>query len=255
MEEKLDNHYDQAADEYNEAYHSGVRAKIRNRIIFSSLERLLRGESKRVLDAGGGTGFFSIPYAKKGHEVVVLDTSKRMLEKAVENARKNDVLGNVVAVGGSMDQLEFPDGCFDVILCHLAFGYTEPSKTLREFHRVLTQRGYLSLTAANKDFHVISESLKGNLIKAEKILDSSIFHQSPPGIPPIRTFTKNEIVKLCTAARFKVLHVKGIRIISDYTPELPKKTQTLENLEMKLSEKEEFSSIGRHIYLLCDKLQ
>jgi S-adenosylmethionine-dependent methyltransferase len=253
VEEKLDNNYDRLADEYDKTYHFGPRAKIRNLIIFSTLDKLLQEEPKKVLDAGGGTGFFSIPYAKKGHQVVVLDISERMLEKAVENAKKNGALTNVRTVRGSMDNLEFPDHYFDVILCHLAFGYTEPSKTLSEFHRVLTQGGYLSLTVANKDFHIINESLKGNLIEAGKILESAIFRQSPPGIPPIRTFTRSEIVKLCTDARFKVLHVKGIRIVSDYTPELPKETQTLENLEMKLSEKEEFSSIGRHMYLLCKK--
>ena len=211
---------------------------------------MLSGKPKKILDAGGGTGFYSIPFAKKGHQVTILDISEKMLEKAIEKAKENDVLECVKTVKGTMDHLNFPDCYFDVILCHLAFGYTEPSKTLSEFHRVLVKGGILSLTVVNKDFHVINEGLKGNLSKAEKILETDIFRQSPPGIPLVRTFTKSEILKLCNDTKFEVLYVKGIRIISDYISKLPEKTQALESLEMKLSEKEDFSSLGRHIYLV-----
>jgi S-adenosylmethionine-dependent methyltransferase len=252
--EQLATHYDSIARTYDDGYHTGIRAETRNQTIFSTLENLLPAEPKNILDAGGGTGFYSIPFAKKGHAVTILDISEKMLEKAIENAKENDVLERITTVQGTMDQLDFQDCHFDVILCHLAFGYTEPSKTLGEFHRVLTKGGMLSLTVTNKDFNVINEGLKGNFSESERILRSKNFLQSPPGIPLIKTFTRSEIVNLCRVARFDVLHVKGLRIISDYISKLPTETQILKSLEMKLSEKEGLSSLGRHIYLVCKKL-
>jgi S-adenosylmethionine-dependent methyltransferase len=252
-EEDLAKHYDLLSRDYNKKYHSDTKARLRNQIIFSTLEKLLPEEPKKILDAGGGTGFFSIPCAKKGHEVVILDISEKMLQKAIKNAQKNNVLERVRVVQGTMDQLNFLDCYFDFILCHLAFGYTEPSKTLSEFHRVLVKGGMLSLTVANKDFHIINHGLKGNFSEAKKILQAELFLQSPRDIPLVRTFTRNEIVKLCTAAKFELLHVKGLRIISDYISKLPQETETLERLEMKLSEKEDLSSLGRHLYLICKR--
>jgi len=256
MSAKLDElmkHYDLIAGEYDERYHSGIEAKIRNQIIFSTLESMFLGKPKRILDVAGGTGFYSIPFAKRGHMVVILDISPRMLNKAIENARKNDVLQRVNIVQGSMDQLCFHDGCFDAILCHLAFGYAEPLKTLREFVRVLVKGGILSLTVANKGFHIIREALRADFSEAQRILQTEIFLQSPAGIPLIRTFTKEEIVSFCVAAGFKVLVIKGVRIISDYLPELPKDTEILESLEMRLSELLDCVPLSRHIHVVCKK--
>jgi len=245
--------YDLLAEGYDETIHSELSAQIRNQIIFSTLDAFINRRPSKILDAGGGTGFYSIPLALKGHEITVLDISEKMLQKARENARTHGVSEKVKTIQGSMDSLEFPDSYFGVILCHLAFGYAKPSQTLSEFYRVLKDGGFLSLTVANRYFYSIKESLKGDLLKAEEILETDHFFEAPHGIPKIETFTKSEIVNLCSDANFEVLRVKGIKVVTDYLSEIPRDTKMLKRLEEKMSDIEDLSSLARHIYLICRK--
>jgi len=250
---ELAKEYDLLAEKYDETIHSDLSAEMRNRIIFSTLDEFINRKPSKILDAGGGTGFYSIPLALKGHEITVLDVSEKMLQKTHESARTHGVSEKVKTIQGSMDCLKFPDSCFGVVLCHLAFGYAKPCQTLSEFYRVLEDGGILSLTVANKYFYSIKESLKGNFLKVEEILDAAHLFEAPRGIPKIRTFTKSEIVSLCSEANFEVLRVKGIKVITDYLPEITHDTEILKRLEEKMSDIEDLSSLARHIYLICRK--
>jgi S-adenosylmethionine-dependent methyltransferase len=245
--------YDLLAEKYDETIHSNLGAEIRNRIVFHTLDEFIHQTPCKILDAGGGTGFYSIPLASKGHEITVLDVSEKMLEKALESASKHGVSERVKTVQGSMARLKFPGSSFDVILCHLAFGYTEPSQTLSEFWKVLKDGGILSLIVASKHFYCIKESLKGDFSKVKEILEAENFFEAPHGVPKIKTFTKSEIANLCLHANFEILCVKGIRVITDYLSRTPRQTGRLKALEEKMSEIEDLSSIARHIYLICRK--
>jgi S-adenosylmethionine-dependent methyltransferase len=251
--EELAKRYDLLAEEYDDEFHSDLEAKIRNQVIFSTLQKFITKKPSKILDAGGGTGFYSIPFAVKGHDITLLDISEKMLEKARRNAEKSNVSKRVKTVRGDMDHLDFPNSYFDVVLCHLAFEYvSKPLKTLREFYRVLKKDGLLSLTVVNKYSHIITEILRGNFSEAERILQVKNFFVSPRKIlPKIRTFTKGEIVNLCRDANFNILQIKGLRVMFDYLPKNLQKTGLLEKLEMRLSEIEDLSSISRHIYLVC----
>lgn len=253
--EELAKRYDLLAEEYNEKFHSDLEAKIRNQVIFSTLQKFITKKPSKILDAGGGTGFYSIPFAAQGHEITILDISEKMLEKARRNAEKSNVQKRVKTVQGSMDHLNFPDSYFDVVLCHLAFEYvSKPSKTLHEFYRVLKKDGLLSLTVVNKYSYIITEILKGDFSEAERILQVKNFFVSPRKVlPRIRTSTKNEIVNLCRDVNFSIQCVKGIRVMFDYLPKNWQKAELLERLEMKLSEIEDLSSLARHIYIVCKK--
>jgi len=252
-ESELARKYNFLAEKYDETFHSDLGAEIRNRIIFSTLDKSIPSKPSKILDAGGGTGFYSIPFALKGHEVTILDISEKMLQKARENAHKHGASERVKTVQGNMNHLEFPNVYFDVILCHLAFGYAEPSQTLSEFYRVLKNGGILSLTVANKHFYSIIESLKGNFSKAEQILRAKDFFEAPHGIPKVKTFMKSEIVDLCLRTNFEVLSVKGIKMVTDYLSEIPREATILKRLEEKMSEIEDLSSLARHVYLVCRK--
>jgi len=108
------------------------------------------GESGKVLDVGGGMGRLSLALAGsvKG-KVVMTDISKDMLKLVIKNS--ND-LNNIDLVNADAHQLPFKDKSFDCIagldlLCHLK----EPDEALREFHRVLTDKGMLVLDSTNSN--------------------------------------------------------------------------------------------------------
>jgi SAM-dependent methyltransferase len=71
----------------------------------------------RILDAGAGTGRFSLPLAQAGHRLTHLDISPGMLNAAREQAEQSGISG-MIFVEGSIDDLSaFPDQAFDLVLC------------------------------------------------------------------------------------------------------------------------------------------
>lgn len=98
---------------------------------------------ERVLDVGCGTGVFLKTLAGDyaGLKLTGLDFSEHMLVQARRDARggRSDA---PTFVHGSVYEMPFPDGAFDVALncisCHF---YLEQVRAFREIHRVLAPGG------------------------------------------------------------------------------------------------------------------
>ena len=106
----------------------------------------------RVLDAACGTGRHSQYLAELGHEVVGVDSSPDMLERARVKVPAGDFRE------AELDELPFPDGSFDSLVCTLALTHLprlEP--TLEEFARVVRPGGQVILA----DIHWLSLYLGG----------------------------------------------------------------------------------------------
>jgi demethylmenaquinone methyltransferase/2-methoxy-6-polyprenyl-1,4-benzoquinol methylase len=92
----------------------------------------------RVLDACCGTGDLSLAAAEAGGEVVALDFSERMLERA---RRKSS---SIEWVRGDLLALPFPDESFDVVTVGFGIRNIEDLEAgLRELVRVLRPSGRL----------------------------------------------------------------------------------------------------------------
>ena len=110
-----------------------------------------------ILDIGTGTGFFAILMAQLGHRVMGIDLTPAMLEEA-----------SAMASGMGLDidfrqmdaqQLDFPDGTFDVVLSrNLTWTLPEPETAYAEWHRVLKSGGVLLNFDADYAENVRSES-------------------------------------------------------------------------------------------------
>lgn len=101
-------------------------------------------ETDNILDFGAGTGYFSIPAAKrtKGN-VYALDIDADMLDIINEKALK-EKLTNIVPVQGSMEALPLPDGSIDLILASLVLHEIQPlAPLLHQMKNVLKIEGYL----------------------------------------------------------------------------------------------------------------
>ena len=80
--------------------------------------------ASRVLDIGGGWGFYSAPLERRGHHLTVLDVVKPALQKAPV----------IVYKGG---RFPFPDKSFDVsLLVTMLHHVPEPEAVIREAGRV-----------------------------------------------------------------------------------------------------------------------
>lgn len=101
-------------------------------------------ETDSILDFGAGTGYFSIPAAKriKGN-VYALDIDATMLEIINEKALEEQ-LSNIVPVQGRMEALPLPVGSIDIIIASLVLHEIQPlAPLLQQMKNILKKEGYL----------------------------------------------------------------------------------------------------------------
>lgn len=108
----------------------------------SLLQDKIGGNDKKILDIGAGTGFLSIMLAEMGYEVVGLDLSEEMMERA-----KKKAMGQGVKVEfklGDAENLPFETGSFDALVNRaVLWTLPDPKKAIAEWRRVLKPGGKL----------------------------------------------------------------------------------------------------------------
>lgn len=113
------------------------------------LALLPRLEGLRVLDAGCGTGIFSLWLAAKGARVVGLDRSGAMLARARDKALEQS--GTLRWVQGDLLSLPVADASFDGVLAMLCLDFIAARPAaLQELARVLRPGGFLAAAALNR---------------------------------------------------------------------------------------------------------
>ena len=99
----------------------------------SWLQQLGLPKGATVLDAGCGTGLFSIRLAKEGYKVKSVDIASQMVAKTKEEATKQGVQNNmefevntIESVSGTYDAVV----CFDVLIHYPAEGFSQAFRNL-----------------------------------------------------------------------------------------------------------------------------
>ncbi len=99
---------------------------------------------EKVLEVGGGTGFFLLNVAQAGYigEAHTTDISEQMVKVCVENGRRLGI--EVIGETAEAEMLPFPDETFDLVMGH-AFIHHVPdlATAFSEFRRVLKPGGTL----------------------------------------------------------------------------------------------------------------
>ena len=81
---------------------------------FDWLQQLGLPKGATVLDAGCGTGLFSIRLAKEGYKVTAVDIASQMVDKAKAEATKQGVQDNITF---EVNTLESVRGTYDAVVC------------------------------------------------------------------------------------------------------------------------------------------
>jgi ubiquinone/menaquinone biosynthesis C-methylase UbiE len=101
-------------------------------------------ELQKILDVGAGTGFLSLILAEMGYDVVGIDLSEEMMERAKEKAADRGVKLKVEFKVGDAENLPFETDFFDTIVNRaVLWTLPEPKKALGEWKRVLKPGGKL----------------------------------------------------------------------------------------------------------------
>ena len=104
-----------------------------------------------ILDAGGGTGRFSIPLARQGFHVTHLDISQGMIDAARHLAQDAGVLDRMRFERGRVGDLgQYAEGTFDLVICcdaPISYTYPDQIRTIAELTRVAAQALVISVSS------------------------------------------------------------------------------------------------------------
>jgi len=126
-------YHDEKSKSYDETF-SILYFRVFDIITWKYLEPYLpTNPNALVLDAGGGTGRWTIRIAKKTQKVVLMDISEQMLKVAAERIKQEGIKENVVIKKGDITRTGYADETFDLIFCeHALFLFQEPDTLLKE---------------------------------------------------------------------------------------------------------------------------
>ena len=110
-------------------------------------------EGKKVLECGCGSGFLSVLLARMGAEVWCFDLSPRSIELTRERARRNGVENQIRATVSAMEDLDYEDGSFDLVvgknILHHIPRIEEAGKQIRRVLKVGGRAVFYELSASN----------------------------------------------------------------------------------------------------------
>lgn len=142
------------AEPFVEGAYASVKGEVRTYVLHAQLLRHLPGPPATVLDVGGGAAHQSLPLARLGHDVTLLDPSPAMLARAEQRlqAEPDEVRRRVRLVQAPGEQAGAATGGqqFDAVLCHGVLMYVEqPEPLVSELCRCAAPGGLVSLMALN----------------------------------------------------------------------------------------------------------
>ena len=106
----------------------------------------------RILDAGCGSGKYTLPLRMRGYDVTGIDVSTKALGMARTSSTKHCLDGEFIA--GNICNLPFPDNSFDAVLCYGVLQHLlsrERELAVSEFRRILSKGGQLFIEVFGKD--------------------------------------------------------------------------------------------------------
>jgi SAM-dependent methyltransferase len=142
------------ADPFVAGAYASVKGQVRTFVLHSQLLRHLPDPPATVLDVGGGAAHQSLPLARLGFDVTVLDPSPAMLGKAEHrlSVEPDDVRRRVRLLEAPGEDAEAATGGqrFAAVLCHGVLMYLErPDPLVRALAACTRPGGIVSIMALN----------------------------------------------------------------------------------------------------------
>ena len=118
-------------------------------------------ENPRILDIGCGPGMQTIELAKlSGGQIVAVDNHQPFLKQLKKNPKKEEINHKIKAVKGDMFNLNYENNSFDLIWSEGAIFIIGFEKGLREWKRLLTDKGYFVVSELTWLRHNVPEEAK-----------------------------------------------------------------------------------------------
>lgn len=152
------------ADLFVDGHYGSLRGRVRTHVIHHHLLAHLPPPPARIIDVGGGAGNQSLPLARLGYDVTVVDPSAAMLAKA--RAALDPTIADRVRLVESTGE-DAPDVLrgerFDGVLCHGVVMYLDDPEPLYDALVALAAPGgIVSVVAKNVELLAVRPALEGD---------------------------------------------------------------------------------------------
>jgi ubiquinone/menaquinone biosynthesis C-methylase UbiE len=169
----------------------------------------------RILDVGGGIGRISIPLAKTGYDITLVDLVEDFLQIAKNNAKKEGI--EIKTEKGDIRKLIYKDNEFDIVLAMrdvLNYCCDDYEKAFSELVRVCKRNGIIVVSCGTRYRMVLGKGIM------EKFGLKSLYNFAIKGKPfPTGegfnhiNFTVEELKSLFKKFNIKILKISGDSII------------------------------------------
>ena len=253
-----DHNFDPIAQKFVNNIYGSFKGQIRKEIVWGELLECLKKLNKprlRVLDAGGGFGFFSQKLAELGHQVVLCDISGELLAIAKQQLTDKPYQKNVQILHCSIQTIDqFIEGSFDLILNHAVLEWlAEPKKTLHALLKWLKDDGLVSLMFYNKEAQRFFNLVSGNL----SFVELGMPRKNVVRLSPTNPLFEADILAWLEEVNMQVLQKTGVRVLHDYmkmTNLTESYFEQLLRIEKQYCHSEPYASLGRYTHLTIAKV-
>ncbi|GAB2025679.1 class I SAM-dependent methyltransferase [Lactovum odontotermitis] len=230
MNEKLQNFYNQQNTPWMKLFY---------RLIYTQLPETF---GKKVLDFGAGFGWTANYLAGLGNEVVAVEPNPEMVKPHLAEHPYLMQQGDVHCLK------DFPDGSFDLIVCHNVMEYVENAderaEIMAEFMRLLLPAGAISIIKHNFNGAIMQRAVFENETEeALELLSGTVRHSGSFG--PIHHYDLSELVD---PLPLKLDKLFGVRTFFGIQPNefktAPGWADKMYKLEMEVAENPEFNSVS-----------
>lgn len=252
-----DKNFDTLAGKFAKNIYGTLKGDIRAAVLWRDLEEMLPrlGERKlRVLDAGGGFGFFSQKLAALGHSVVLCDISAAMLAEAKRHIALSPTPLDIQCIHAPIQDLSRDAlGEFDLVLCHAVVEWLADAKgTMTSLLTLLKPGGLFSLMFYNRDAMCFHSLIAGNFGYVQ-----SEFKAKRVKLSPNFPVTVPEVEAWCHDWQMDIHCRSGVRVIHDYLKKGSLSTEYsdagLIEMELKYSREPAFLRLGRYVHFVAQK--
>jgi len=217
------------------------------------IEKILKlPRGSKILDLCGGYGRHSIPLAKKGFDVYLLDLNKDFLEQAKKEAKKQKI--KIHIPHGDMRKIPFLNKFDAVINVFNSFGYLEndeeDEKTIKAVVRSLKLNGLFLIDITNVNWLknnsrpksqrqienlLVIENIKFNSKTKKNLINMKIVNTKNRKIQytsqSLRIYTFNDLKKLLTNNGLKIIEKYGGFNKERFSPKFSKRIVLLAKKE------------------------
>ncbi|MBU1170806.1 MAG: methyltransferase domain-containing protein [Proteobacteria bacterium] len=250
-----DRNFDDLAERLKTRVYGSPKGRLRIDMVWEDLLLNIPGIQHSVpmtiLDAGGGMGQISLKLARLGHQIVLCDISKNMIEQAEVLFGAEKLESCLTLVHGPFQKLQHDYGqAFDLVLSHAVLEWlADPRGSLNGLIPCLKPHGWLSLLFYNVNALILQNAIKGNLKKIKE----KMFKGNATSLTPHQPLDPAQVMDWLSSCGLSIDQITGIRVFYDYMYSAVRKERLYDDiweLEHTYCRQEPFALMGKYIHLI-----